>query len=87
VDSVSDKLVLMMFAKQTVVCVVNRTALCVDDSKNSLSVRVRRRMEIMLLICVVGEVGGGRSEDDCRHCWLGVVVLSFGSCRACHVSG
>lgn len=66
----------MMYAKQAV-RVVNRTALCV---------LVRRRMEIMLLICVVGKDGSGRSEDDYRHFWLGVVVLSFVPCRAGHVS-
>jgi len=77
----------MMYAKRAVVRVVNRTALCVCMIKTVLSVRVRRRMEIMLLIGGVGEVGSGRSEDDYRHFWLGVVVLSFGPCRAGHISG
>jgi len=61
----------MMYAKQAVVRVVNRSALCV---------RVRRRMEIMVLVFVVGKVGSGRSEDDYRRFWLGVVVLSFVPC-------
>jgi hypothetical protein len=87
VDSVSDRILLTVYGKQAVVRVVNRTALCVDDSKTVLSVRVRRRMEIMMLICGVGKVWSGRSEDDYRHFWLGVAVLSFGPCRAGHVSG